>query len=49
MGGGAGRPTTCRGQAPRRRKTARPAFVFFISGDKVRAPDAAMAFRRRVG
>ncbi len=30
-------------------KTARPVFVFFISGDKVRAPAAAMAFRRRVG
>ncbi len=28
---------------------AREAFVFFISGDKIRAPDAAMAFRRRVG
>ena len=27
---------------------AREAFVFFISGDKVRAPDAAMAFRTRV-
>ena len=27
----------------------RDAFVFFISGDKERAPHAAMAFRRRVG
>jgi uncharacterized protein YecE (DUF72 family) len=30
-------------------RVAREAFVFFISGDKVRAPDAAMAFRSRVG
>ena len=29
-------------------QVAREAFVFFISGDKVRAPDAALAFRRRV-
>ncbi len=29
--------------------TPRDAFVFFISGDKERAPDAALAFRRRVG
>ena len=28
---------------------AREAFVFFISGDKVRAPHAALAFRKRVG
>ncbi len=27
----------------------RDAFIFFISGDKERAPDAAMAFRRRLG
>ncbi len=28
---------------------ARECFVFFISGDKVRAPDAAQAFLRRIG
>jgi uncharacterized protein YecE (DUF72 family) len=27
----------------------REAFIFFISGDKERAPDAAMAFRSRIG
>ena len=30
-------------------RAAREVFVFFISGDKVRAPDAAIAMRRRVG
>ncbi len=34
---------------PAASKTKREAFVFFISGDKVRAPDAALAFRSRVG
>ena len=29
-------------------RAAREAFVFFISGDKVRAPDAAMAFQGRL-
>ncbi len=33
---------------PKATRNAREAFMFFISGDKQRAPDAAMAFRRRV-
>jgi len=35
--------------APRAKTYGRDCFVYFISGDKARAPDAAMAFLRRLG
>jgi uncharacterized protein YecE (DUF72 family) len=35
--------------APRAKTSGRDCFVYFISGDKARAPDAAMAFLKRLG
>jgi uncharacterized protein YecE (DUF72 family) len=37
------------GPAPRAKKSGRDCFVYFISGDKARAPDAATAFLKRLG
>jgi uncharacterized protein YecE (DUF72 family) len=34
--------------APRPKAPARDVFLYFISGDKIRAPDAAMAFLQRI-